>query len=381
MRTPARIPRAITVFVAAISVAGALVAFSPAASAAGCQAWTGAQPPDPAGPSQQNDLNGVAVVSSCDAWAVGQDGATLRTQAVRWNGSSWVLTPTPDPSATGLNVLNSVAATSASNAWAVGEYRTGTAHLTLIAHWNGHAWKQQASPDPSATDNSLFAVAATSASNAWAVGSYRSGPAIVTLVVHWNGTSWRHVPSPPNSVLLGVAATSPANAWAVGYSTSGAVQQTLILHWNGARWRRVPSPDPSASIQVLDGVAATSASNAWAVGEYANSGSFFEPLVLHWNGKTWKRTPLPKIFSASANNQLFSVAATSARNAWAVGDFALNQTLILHWNGTSWRRESSPNLSARDFLSGVAAASASDAWAVGAYNNGTADQNLALHCC
>ena len=385
MRSPVRFPRTIALFIGVLSVASPLIAASQAASAAGCQAWSGAQPPDPAGPSQQNELDGVAVVSSCDAWAVGQYGTPLRTLAVRWDGSSWTVAATPDPSATGVNVLSAVAATSAGNAWAVGDYTTAGGHRTLIARWNGHTWRQVTSPNPSPASNYLNGVAAASATSAWAVGEYTATSGQRTLIVRWNGHGWKRVaspsPSPTFNPLFAVAATSPGNAWAVGTEISGTVQQALILHWNGVSWKRVPSPNPSASTQVLFGVAATSASNAWAVGEYLDSAGDFQPLVVHWNGRAWQRSALPNIFSAAVKNQLFSVAATSAGNAWAVGDFALNQTLILHWNGTSWRREASPNLSARDFLGGVAATSSSDAWAVGAYNNGTADQTLALHCC
>jgi hypothetical protein len=39
----------------------------------------------------------------------------------------------------------------------------------------------------------------------------------------------------------------------------------------------------------LGGVAALSASNAWAVGSDANN-----PLILHWNGKAWRRVAAPR---------------------------------------------------------------------------------------
>ena len=37
-----------------------------------------------------------------------------------------------------------------------------------------------------------------------------------------------------------MTATSAASAWAVGASSSGI----LILHWNGRSWRRFPAPNP-----------------------------------------------------------------------------------------------------------------------------------------
>jgi len=97
----------------------------------------------------------------------------------------------------------------------------------------------------------------------------------------------------------------------------------------------------------LHGVAATSAGNAWAVGE-----SNLHALILHWNGTAWKRVPSP-----SPPGSLLSVAATSARNAWAVG------TGILHWNGTAWKQQARNE--SFGLLTGVAAASARNAWAVG----------------
>src|SRR5262249_5307276 len=82
----------------------------------------------------------------------------------------------------------------------------------------------------------------------------------------------------------------------------------------------------------LDGVAATSARNAWAVGDRGNG----KTLIMHWNGTTWKQVPSP---SPASGSTLSGVAATSARNAWAVG--VINSTakvLIVRWNGTTWKK-------------------------------------------
>jgi hypothetical protein len=107
---------------------------------------------------------------------------------------------------------------------------------------------------------------------------------------------------------------------------------------------------------VLHGVAATSARNAWAVGHGYN----LNILALHWNGTAWKRVPSP-----SLQGNLVSVAATSASNAWAVG-YSTAGALILHWNGAAWKRVPSPN---RVGLASVAATSARNAWAVGSEDN------------
>src|SRR5215831_14596055 len=91
-----------------------------AAAAAGCQNWTGVQPPSPG--TVSNELFGVAVLSACDAWAVGDDiGSSGGRQALteHWNGSSWTVLPSPDPGTVD-SVLTSVHVVSAANVWAVG---------------------------------------------------------------------------------------------------------------------------------------------------------------------------------------------------------------------------------------------------------------------
>ncbi len=361
-----------------------------AAPAAACVSWTGVQPPNPS--SSSNFLNGVAVVSSCRAWAVGSyfNGTAFQTLIDGWDGASWTQQPSPNPAgARRGNELNAVAATSASNAWAVGIYSNGTAYQTLTEHWNGTIWAQVPSPSPSSSgDNLLSAVAATSASNAWAVGSYSNGTADQTLIERWNGTTWKRVPSPnPGgsarfNVLRSVAATSATSAWAVGYYSNGTAEQTLIVRWDGTTWKRVPSPSPSSSINRLAGVTATSATSAWAVGTYDN-GIAPQTLIERWNGTAWKRVPGPN--PGSANNAFLGVTATSATSAWAVGAYqngTVFRTLIGRWNGTAWTQVPSPNLSSSDnFLQAVDATSATSAWAVGYYHTGTGYRTMALHCC
>jgi hypothetical protein len=220
----------------------------------------------------------------------------------------------------------------------------------------------------------LEGVAATSSCNAWAVGAHRRG----TLIEHWNGRAWnvQRSPSPGFvSYLRGVAAASSTNAWAVGdyFRTRTSLPQTLIEHWDGRTWKVQPSPNPQGDpmtgvrYSVLFGVAATSARNAWAVGEYFN-GDTDSPtaLVLHWNGKSWKVQPSPNL----ELTQLLGVAATSPTNAWAVGQWSplLVYTLIEHWDGRTWTIIPSPSPGpGGNQLNGVAATSTTNAWAVGSF--------------
>src|SRR5215467_1175377 len=127
-------------------------------------------------------------------------------------------------------------------------------------------WTVTKTPNPGSPG--LTGVATTSSANAWAVGYYlnhQSGAS--TLIARWNGTAWKQVPSPNpggptgSNYLFGVAATSVTDAWAVGTYANGSVPDNLIEHWNGTRWARVPSPSPGKQLNRLEGVAATSATD------------------------------------------------------------------------------------------------------------------------
>lgn len=183
----------------------------------------------------------------------------------------------------------------------------------------------------------------------------------------------------PAETFNAVAATSPTNAWVVG-STEALTIRTLILHWNGRHWRRVPSPNMAGrhAASYFYAVAATSRRDAWAVGGSAVRHT--ATLIEHWNGKAWKIVPSPS--PRRDFGVLDAVAARTAKDAWAVGDVSTqlgvdSRTLIEHWNGTAWRRVPSPNITSapsgtgiQNSLNGVAAISPSNVWAVGAYQIG-----------
>jgi len=298
-------------------------------------------------------------------------------------GTGWKQVATPNPG--NFDELNGVAVLSSCQAWAVGNYSGGT----LIESWDGTAWTQQPSPSPGSAGNGLFAVAATSATDAWAVGDYSTtaDPAHTqALIEHWDGTAWKQVPTPnptANDALSGVAAISATDAWAVGEYVTGAGIRTLIEHWDGTAWKQVPSPSPGGTNgSTLSSVDATSATSAWAVGNYFSSGTVDKTLIEHWNGTTWTRVPSPSP-GGSNGSALSGVDAASAASAWAVGSYSnMDKTLILHWNGTTWSRVASPNPSPfSNELSGVAAASPADIWAVGIHSVELNFLTLALHCC
>jgi hypothetical protein len=249
-------------------------------------AWSRVPSPQPAGTGGSVFLYGVSAVSATDVWAVGVASGG-KPVIVHWNGAAWTQVPGPAPTGSGTE-LYGVAAVSADSAWAVGQTITtastgGAAQSPLIEHWNGTAWMLVPSPAIPG-GGTLAAVSASSPRNAWAVGA--SGG--TGLIEHWDGRAWTLVPSPDlggAGGLHGVTIVSADSAWAVG----GAVcprqgPLTVVEHWDGRAWTLVLSP----AYGTLTGVAAASPSSAWAVGSWSGGST---AIIEHWDGIAWTWPP------------------------------------------------------------------------------------------
>ena len=353
-------------------------------NASSCK-WSVVASPNPT--VAPDGLSAVAAVSATDIWAVGSSGSQSsggQTLIEQWNGAQWQIVQSPSPG-TDYNTLTGVAAVSANNVWAVGWQANLGVSQTLVEHWNGTKWSVVKSPSPGSIDNEFFGVAAISASNVWAVGfianNTATGSVEQTLVEHWNGTKWSVVKSPsPGSqsdTLASVAATSATNVWAVGfYANSDGIWRSLTEQWNGTHWSIVKSPSPGSQISYLYSVAAISASNAWAVG-YADS----QTLIERWNGTRW--SVVKSSGPGSVSNLLIGVAAASASDIWTVGTYEDSSftfyTLTEHWNGSQWSVVPSPSPgSTNTQLSGVTVVSPTNVWAVGHADSNTLTEHY--HC-
>ena len=150
--------------------------------------------------------------------------------------------------------------------------------------------------------------------------------------------------------------------------------QVVILHWNGRGWKRAPYRGPAGG-SYLTGVAATSTRDAWAVGTTIRGTDAGPAFTVRWTGRKWQRVPIPD----AGTTHLSAVTAVSSRDAWAVGGSA-DHTVIEHWDGTNWATGPSPAPGVSSGLTSVAASSASNVWAVGSYHVVPNDLTLVLHC-
>ena len=261
---------------------------------------------------------------------------------------------------------------------AIGSFETFPSCADVVPPISG-SWQRVSSPNVSGATlvgNQLLGVTALSENNAWAVGwaADPNGPSYVkrTFIQHFDGNLWSIVPSPNRqnhvlSELHSVSAASANDVWTVGAShDGGAPTQTLIQHWDGVKWNIVPSPSPDSQLNELRSVVALSANDAWAVGYRGGirNETPLETLILHWDGINWRQIASPNI--AGGANQLSAVTAISANDIWAVGS-AGGAPLAMHWDGNTWSvipARVRSGLGTERFT-GVSGSAANDVWVVG----------------
>ena len=143
-----------------------------------------------------NKLNAVLALSPNDVWAVGfstpvalpQQAATL-TLIEHFDGTRWAVVPSPNVgpnSAYQSNRLLGLTANSANDIWAFGSYfaADGSGHqMTLLLHWDGTSWTVASTPNPSRggfPSDQLWAGVVPSPGDVWILGSVHDG----TLAIH-----------------------------------------------------------------------------------------------------------------------------------------------------------------------------------------------------
>ena len=175
------------------------------------EAWDGTSwaiqaTPNPAG-STLNGLSGVscAAARSCEAVGYASTPSTLVTLAEAWNGKSWSIQTTPTPAGATGGLLSSVSCTAADVCTAVGYYVNSSGdRVTLAEAWNGTSWTVQTTPNPTgATTSALSGVSCTAADACTAVGSYPGSSGVGATLrgeVGRNLLDHRENPQPSGSV-------------------------------------------------------------------------------------------------------------------------------------------------------------------------------------
>jgi len=352
---------------AVLLTVGALLFVGSPAQAQGV--WTTVASPNEPG---RNFLSGADASDASHVWAVGamvaRDRITFRSLILRHDGTAWRAAPQSGFPANAS--LADVDAVSGNEAWAAGSSSSGIGGTnTLVARWNGSSWAPEPTPNGDPSGASQLSGVAAAGGTVWAVGrSMEPAPSYNrrALILQRTGGTWRVSSAPRvlgNVFLEGVDATGPSDAWAVGWGTpdinSGPGEaKPIALRWNGTGWRSQPPPVPAeTTLQAVDALTPT---NVWVAGKIL-SGWDHQPYVAQFNGTSWRRIATPTL---DTGGELTDIVALSPSNIVAVGTAGSSfSPLVMHWNGSSWRVEtaSPPNAT----LNGAAAVGPNTFWAVG----------------
>ena len=370
--------------VAALSVFVAVV-MPPGVAGADSQSWQVVPSPNPTG-SLWTQLDSVTCVSLSDCTAVGywQNAGGYETLVESWGGTSWQIVPSPDPAGTSGAALSSVSCTGPSDCTAVGYWTNDTTTPyntveTLVETWDGTSWQIVPSPNPTgSTLSQLLSVSCLSPSQCIAVGSGQevSGAQQLaqTLVETWDGTSWQIVPSPSPSLtqsgLNSLSCLSGSSCMAVGYwYNPSTVELPLAEKWDGTSWSVLTTPLPSGATQgAFNSVSCISLTFCLAGGWQANGTSLNVTLSLGetWDGTSWQSVSLPDP-SGSTWAGVSSMSCTGPSACTAVGDWD-SGSWAGTWDGTSGQIVDLPQTSGFTPVDSVTCLSSSECTLVGSYS-------------
>jgi hypothetical protein len=367
-----------------IAAAAAAVVVMGGGMANAATGWAVQPTPSIAG---QSLLKSVSCVSATNCTAVGYynpPGSIAQTLAEHWDGSTWSVVPTPNPTGETAEsaYLEGVSCASASSCMAVGYWYSDNTPLALAEYWNGSTWALQ-TVETTQFPRELYGVSCHGATSCTAVGTG-------TVAEHWNGTAWRTeaLSFPAGTAdqnLYGVSCASDSDCMAVGQAeTSAGIMVTLAEQRTGLTWSASEPVNPSSAYDTLTGVSCRTTTNCVAVGQDDNTSGTGVTLAESWNGSAWSAgtTPNP---ATSTGASLAGVSCALAATCTAVGSYTtasgVTLTLAEHLSGGKWVLQPTPNIPGWPVrnLAGVSCALAATCTAAGSIDNPKAggEQTLA----
>lgn len=167
------------------------------------------------------------------------------------------------------------------------------------------------------------------------------------------------------TMLTATSVDSSTDGWSVGRRGGCCTGEPWARHWDGTRWHDVTLPSASVDDRLqavdLEGVAALSAHNVWAVGQYVGAGGQSRAEIVHWDGTSWTVVPGA---DHPISEGLTDIWANSPRDIWAVGDTSGEGATasVEHWDGHAWSRV---DAHVNGALWSVSGSGTDDVWAVG----------------
>lgn len=214
---------------------------------------------------------------------------------------------------------SAIVVTGSRSAWVFGGTNPGGPSSPVAARWDGK--KLIPSALPTGLSGFIGAASASSPDNVWAVSFYGR------YALHWNGRTWQVARRWSHGQITGVLAVSPHDVWVFG-STSTGSRGVGTWHFDGRSWTAVHGL-PGEIYQ-----ATRWHHDIWAIGVGPRGDQ-----IVRSDGKTWRRMRTGRELTGLAPE---SIVAVSSRDVWvlgeSVGPAASGRLVLLHWNGRRWRR-------------------------------------------
>ena len=216
--------------------------------------------------------------------------STWLTLTESWDGSTWRIVPSPNPTGVAGSELIGVSCPGPNSCVAVGESFDNTGNsFTLAEIWDGSTWSLVTTPNAaSGSEDVLNAVSCVSSSQCTAVGQYAAlNEAMPPLVELWNDTEWSLVAGVRgNGQLAGIDCTGGSTCMAVGSYADDEIDGT---------WSKAGIAKPTGTYgPVLASVSCTSASHCIAVGFSTGKASDTTyNLSEIWTGSSWALLSTP----------------------------------------------------------------------------------------
>jgi photosystem II stability/assembly factor-like uncharacterized protein len=274
--------------------------------------------------SMTDNLNGVALVSGSDGWAVGNSGTIQH-----FDGSSWTLIASGSTSDVAGVSFGPPSSPNANSGFAVG----GSAGTASALYYGGVSWFPIMNGLSGPSAQRLSSVFEVNPTDAWAVDS------VTGAFWHWTGSAgsgggWTNLGS-ASAGLNSVFMTGSTDGWAVGMGG-------IIYRYSGGGWTLY-----TTVAQSLNSVFMLDQNEGWAVGA---GGAFYHYTSGLWTGP---------ISPAPTNQNLNSVYMLTSNEGWAVGASGT----VLHYLNGGWTLVQNPSGPSQD-LNSVSFAGGIG-WAVG----------------
>lgn len=257
-------------------------------------------------------VNGEANMTGC--WVFGPNNILAVNGSLHhFNGTSWspVLDSSGKPFGDGGLSGYSIFAFSENDCWLVGSANA--------IHYTGDG-KYHANPTFYMNHAGIHSAWGTSSSDLFVVGD--SG-----LVAHFDGKSWTKMATGTRENLYSISGTDNNNIWAAGYNIDNG--HTVLLHYTNGFW--VFDPFSNIPTPITGGVGSVKAFDSAGHNVTLASASF----VFHKrDSEPWVNVDSGKIPNNYAGYIGIGLTGNSPNDFLCVGSWGL----VIHWNGKGWKR-------------------------------------------